>query len=981
MRGRSIFFTRILVLFLTVSVALPVHSGACPELCRRTLREEQDEPGSPTLQALTVALSNPPLPAQHAVPAAGAEEMDEEINRLRLGSEGYPKLQGLRQAIERQMGVDPWAAKAGEKLFKPLRLFEAPRYWFKENGLTVWGNAAYYNGVFNETVVMEWEPGSWDEERVVQTLTIVKAGELPREELERRHSRGRNVSTVQIADLDVATDLPGVPNTIRDVSASQDGSGRLSVALSFARGEPYLPAVLGLIAGLSVGKIIPAAGAEEETREDFTKEEIQKVRPDLTAALEPHFKELNRDGWSIPAIKRQIKGKVEKRKLESTAQVIHEAAQTARQKWLAHQEQIRRDQAIKKEQEMQAQLSPEEKTAQWVQREILPALRRLAESGLVDFSLLRNAGSSDRFSGSPQAWEILVRQMEEFVRQTAQKKSLMETQIRLIQWVNDHWLVEHHLLLFCAGDILVREATPLSYVNSLEIGQFVEPPRVYELSGRAIPAYFVRILYPTGKRTIMRAGWFPEGMIVMFPEHFKEAADRPRKNLEMLPTLSGKLFSQYGISTSYRQPLIAFYETLVRRFKDPALLQKDLVEGALFEELRHGVDRFLVMGEELEPEDRVVITTQDLFFRFAEGQLSANGNLRKDFGKQKNRGKDHAIGYARLVTELSGQLANAAFISDPNLMLDSWIMRFVELAWEGPGEEYPEHAYSAIAATLLLADQVKQTGEVSWPFEISLEEGVFAKDPNIEQIYSMVLALGELPPKRLRLAIKAVYNREFIHSIDELPFPEIGPDGTLNPRMTATSATPAGAEEMEVKSAVELAGRPEADAKELAAQAAAMGASDVLLIPQELLKEETLPPQVKIHLYAHKEVMAGAYTVLPVSIRDVESLQIHELPEDPEQARRLIGEIPEDQMAVVALDARFKERVEQFFPDPKDHPLTFLMTPGKWEDTLNYQREIAALLAGPVGQRRNLILFLSAGSVVRRELVIGGKKYGAAIFA
>jgi hypothetical protein len=216
--------------------------------------------------------------------------------------------------------------------------------------------------------------------------------------------------------------------------------------------------------------------------------------------------------------------------------------------------------------------------------------------------------------------------------------------------------------------------------------------------------------------------------------------------------------------------------------------------------------------------------------------------------------------------------------------------------------------------------------------------------------------------------------REFFAQPAGLPDAEIKPV-TLNAPPTA------GAEEVVVMGRAELDQLEETDAKELAAQAEALGASDIILIPEGLLTESTLPPEAKLHLYAHENVMAGAYTVLPVSIWSVESLQIHELPEDPGEARKIIGGIPEGQLAVMALEARFKGEVAQFFPDPKNHPLAFLMTPGKWTDYLNYRKEIAALLLRPAGQRRNLILFLSAGSVVQRELTIDGKKYGAAIFA
>lgn len=182
----------------------------------------------------------------------------------------------------------------------------------------------------------------------------------------------------------------------------------------------------------------------------------------------------------------------------------------------------------------------------------------------------------------------------------------------------------------------------------------------------------------------------------------------------------------------------------------------------------------------------------------------------------------------------------------------------------------------------------------------------------------------------------------------------------------------AGLEEVAVK-AFDLNALKEmgGDAVRLAEEANRANFSHVVLIPDMLLGKPAAPQEGTIRLYyTDDDVKVRALGLLPTTISE-NQIEYHRLPSDLAELKAKLQDIPENEPALVALDVGLRGSL------PEKHPLVLLLDQ-QWGSQLAYQEQLRVLLNRPIQELRNLVVFLSEGTV--QKVKIGDRDY-TAIFA
>jgi hypothetical protein len=118
--------------------------------------------------------------------------------------------------------------------------------------------------------------------------------------------------------------------------------------------------------------------------------------------------------------------------------------------------------------------------------------------------------------------------------------------------------------------------------------------------------------------------------------------------------------------------------------------------------------------------------------------------------------------------EISGQMTAAAV--DP-ILLNEWL----DMVGNTKVNRSESHWYAARIIVLLMA---KKRGLYAGAMDLQ----TVASLP-YEQLSNVLFTLIQSSPEEFRLLLKDVYQDEFIHPIDEMPFPEITATGNSVPRI------------------------------------------------------------------------------------------------------------------------------------------------------------------------------------------------------
>ncbi len=567
-------------------------------------------------------------------------------------------------------------------------------------------------------------------------------------------------------------------------------------------------AVLGAVTGLAVAgyltrlKKVPAAGAEErELQQEMVallklKHGRDAVRNGKWAELigqleqneQTHLEALFTDPRKILAERGQtwkekglIKGGgAEKLLASDIAETKRRASQRLERKRTEEAKDLAREQERKKATDREAQVRP----AQLVFEGLVPALRRLAESDLTDFSELRKV--RNLWPDREQLWLKVVDEAEALVRGslTAQQdEGHVELFMQIIQHLDDRWLAEQGVLVFPAVPP-ARMGSARQVADLLAVGR-IETKQVYELQERRVPAYFVEVIFPKNVQH-QPVGWYPTGMIILSRQALAATAEFPWKF--------------HGGSGALDRAVSRIFAVVRQYYASPDEVQRFLEADSLFEELRHGLDFTRVERQAGRSYGGLDIHFQE---RFIAHQIRPEGHLRamwdhlgEIFPTTGVDGENVKALHAHALFEISGQMTAAAAGTNPRYSVAKWLQvnrmaaaMLGTAVFEQKGYQIAVYNTAALLAIHLIAHELGMTEAPSNPSGWLMLTNA--------QVASLSEAIIEEPPERIRLAMKAVYEHEFVDPIDEPPFPGIAQDGSLIARASTSAA---GTEERDLNS-------------------------------------------------------------------------------------------------------------------------------------------------------------------------------------
>jgi hypothetical protein len=449
---------------------------------------------------------------------------------------------------------------------------------------------------------------------------------------------------------------------------------------------------------------------------------------------------------------------------------------------------------------------PSLETVAWFIDKVWPALKEVAADALLlGFSSLYAA--ADALSpAEAEAWTGLVRRWQDGVARAAglgrsdlfaplrwgktffgglrllwhDSQEVVRTRAfaEFIREVNAGWLLPRRLLLR-TGTTPYLPSFPAPKVwermNLSLAGVLWE--LVYPFAGGVVNAYVVRHIMPASALSPEPVAFFdPLARMVVIDYGFVwkrvweiKLFARTDNLLENYLALTNRLPSRaVQIEKQYCQ-------WLNRRFPETPDLCHAYYRRVLAEELRHGMD-----GLRAGP-DR---GGADSARRFADTLFRPEGRLRRWFDAAEGGPQPLLWGEPlepqQVLGEVSAQLTAAA-LPDPPLLLREWASK---MAYRGSEvddprrrhavlREHPEHTLAAVLGTALLRERLDGV-----PFPSGQE----LVEPDFAAAATAAWALGGRQAPELRLALKAIYQDEFVYPIDEPPFPEILGDGKLRDR-------------------------------------------------------------------------------------------------------------------------------------------------------------------------------------------------------
>ncbi|MEX2119861.1 MAG: hypothetical protein WD847_09720 [Pirellulales bacterium] len=428
----------------------------------------------------------------------------------------------------------------------------------------------------------------------------------------------------------------------------------------------------------------------------------------------------------------------------------------------------------------------------WIE-DLWSGLKLLAESGLRDFEPLHSA---KRALPAPEqaAWTELIGDLES--RVAASMREEVEADAIFIEFLaslNERWCLEREILVSRSKRIIWGDHEPDLWDAVPASISCILRKQVCQFHDAAIPVYFVQTACPTFYSD--HSAYFDPSMksVVLNVDKLRCEA-----MIGGLLSADSPEFRAYIINQGFPPFVLAalklYHRVLMTWHKDANQRATMAALRTLIEELSHAIHA-LRAGLDVPSFE----CYDDHLIRLGETLLAPEGRLRREIWNTAAQGLDPDLADPRARTgqscgKLAAQMTAAAVGSDPYLVLLEWLY-WVRVISHGPTDQPLEellkvvrtdmpHLMAAAMGIILLAD------ELALPHRLSLGGVRFA-----DKLQSQCCLLEELVEKLLdrrrseiRLALKAVFQREFGHAIDEAPFSQIDSAGKLLPRPASGSA-------------------------------------------------------------------------------------------------------------------------------------------------------------------------------------------------
>jgi hypothetical protein len=359
--------------------------------------------------------------------------------------------------------------------------------------------------------------------------------------------------------------------------------------------------------------------------------------------------------------------------------------------------------------------------------------------------------------------------------------------VEVMQLLNARWFLERGLLLHPEEEERLPENPPprVWEVARPALAR-VEQTLIFPFGDEAVTAYVVRHLYP-GPGPHARHPCFHDpktGLVVIDATYVELEVLHMQLWSRWDETLDRYLGMQSGMAPEAWPIRKRYYQGLLIRHADPQELLGKLFRRALAEELRHAVStRRCRRGQAGAP----AIGSDDWYRRLGDDLLSSTGRLRRLFWEPaESRGGaalllgEEPVRLGNVLNELSAQMTAGA-VSDPALVLLEWWRKLATLAatrgapaiFRYTLSQHPEHTLAGVLGTALLGERLGCGPALSRQL---LDE------PDFGALANAAWELAARLIAELRCALQAIYREEFSHAIDEMPFPEITPQGEIRDR-------------------------------------------------------------------------------------------------------------------------------------------------------------------------------------------------------
>lgn len=450
---------------------------------------------------------------------------------------------------------------------------------------------------------------------------------------------------------------------------------------------------------------------------------------------------------------------------------------------------------------------PSDQTIDWFMTSVRPALKQLANSWVIDFRLLYNAAETLP-PADQSAWRTVVRQLQtkatvaygfshpsrslpvrlftgtwaiirsffSYYGKEQEWRLLHDLFRRLIGDLNANWFIPRSLFLYPYAEDQPDIVPDLRLWETANIAlAAISREDIYPFADGFVPMYFVSHLRPQPVPSSRNPCYYdPLLQIVMIDTCYTAQLMYEVQ----LAARADDLIDKYLFMLGRWDGLIPAVERTYCQLLDKLFPQtKDLCVRfgirVYFEELRHGMDAIRA-----GPFTNLEEHSQ----RLGDTLLRRNGRLRQlvwepartSRGTELLRGEKVELGH--FVTELSGQMTAA--VPHPGLVLLEWWRKLALLANSASDPrhqlslltQHTNHKLAAILGTILLGEHLNCGPPLSWSMLC---------EPDFSVLADLAWKVVKHPLAELRLALKAVYQNEFNHPIDELPFPEILPSGEL----------------------------------------------------------------------------------------------------------------------------------------------------------------------------------------------------------
>jgi hypothetical protein len=427
----------------------------------------------------------------------------------------------------------------------------------------------------------------------------------------------------------------------------------------------------------------------------------------------------------------------------------------------------------------------------WIE-DLWSGLKRLAESDLEDFEPLL-AAKRALPTEEQAAWTALIGDLESRVvasmREEVDEDAIF---VELLASLNARWCLEREILVSRSKRAIwgdheadLWDAVPASI-------SCIFRQQVCRFRDATVTAYMVQTVCPTFYSA--HSAYFDPSMksVVLNVDKLRCEA-----MIGGLLSADSPEFRAYVINQGFPPFVLAalklYHRVLMTWHKDANERATMAALRTLIEELSDAIHA-LRAGLDVPSFE----CYEDHLIRLGETLLAPEGKLRREIWNAEAQGLDPDLADPRAMTgrgcgKLAAQMTAAAVGPDPYLVLLEWLY-WVRVISQGPTDQPLEellkvvrtdmpHLMAAAMGIILLAD------ELALPHSLSLG-GVWFADNLRSQCCLLEEVVERLLDRRrseIRLALKAVFQREFGHAIDEAPFSGIDGAGKLVPRRASGS--------------------------------------------------------------------------------------------------------------------------------------------------------------------------------------------------